>query len=291
MTPIREGGVYKRILRHGSGDDIAPDNAVCYHLVGYLEDIDEPIDSTYKRHRPYLHRLDCDYLIKGIYLGLLSMKKGERSEFLLYPDYAFLAQGCPPRIPPNSTIFYVIEVLKVLQEGSLAHYECLLPEEKRLMPIEKILQLCDGERKLANAYFSKEQYRQAAFTYKKVIRCLENVTLRSQGEEDEVNKLLLKLYCNNANCCVKLQKPFLAISLAKRALDIQPECAKALFHLGKARFMNDELEAAIDCLRKAQKLKPNNSTIAEALRQINQKMEKDIVVEKELYHKMSKFFS
>ena len=31
-----------------------------------------------------------------------SMRRNERSQFLISPDYAFGEMGCPPRIPPDA---------------------------------------------------------------------------------------------------------------------------------------------------------------------------------------------
>ena len=37
-----------------------------------------------------------------------SMRKSEKAEFLLSPEYAFGSMGCPPRIPPDASSEFVI---------------------------------------------------------------------------------------------------------------------------------------------------------------------------------------
>ena len=42
-------------------------------------------------------------VIPGWEVAVKSMRRNERSQFLISPDYAFGKIGCPPRIPPNAT--------------------------------------------------------------------------------------------------------------------------------------------------------------------------------------------
>lgn len=46
----------------------------------------------------------------GLELGLLTMRKGEFSRFLLQPNYAYGGMGCPPLIPPMATVLFEVQV-------------------------------------------------------------------------------------------------------------------------------------------------------------------------------------
>ena len=44
-----------------------------------------------------------DEVIEGWEVAVKSMRRNERSQFLISPKYAFGEVGCPPRIPANAT--------------------------------------------------------------------------------------------------------------------------------------------------------------------------------------------
>lgn len=52
-----------------------------------------------------------DITLWGLEIGLLSMTKGEAALFVLTPEYAYGQRGCPPSIPPNTTVLFKVEVL------------------------------------------------------------------------------------------------------------------------------------------------------------------------------------
>lgn len=64
----------------------------------------------------FLH-LPTDITLWGMELGLLSMRRGELARFLFTPNYAYGALGCPPLIPPNSTVLFEIELLDFLDSA------------------------------------------------------------------------------------------------------------------------------------------------------------------------------
>ena len=89
----------KRTLKPGlECDGVVPDrSSVIIHFSCLLEYQDDPYDSTYLRSRPERHRLGSGQLLPGIELAILSMKKCEKSEFLIQPQLAYGKLGCPPR--------------------------------------------------------------------------------------------------------------------------------------------------------------------------------------------------
>ncbi|XP_030916235.1 inactive peptidyl-prolyl cis-trans isomerase FKBP6 isoform X2 [Geospiza fortis] len=56
-------------------------------------------------------KLGKDITLWGLEIGLLSMTKGEAALFVLTPEYAYGQRGCPPSIPPNTTVLFKVEVL------------------------------------------------------------------------------------------------------------------------------------------------------------------------------------
>lgn len=57
--------------------------------------------------------------LAGLELGLLTMKKGEFSRFLLQPQYAYGEMGCPPFIPAAAVVLYEVQILDYLDSGQV----------------------------------------------------------------------------------------------------------------------------------------------------------------------------
>lgn len=41
------------------------------------------------------------------------MSVGEKAKLTCSPDYAYGAEGAPPDIPPNATLIFIVELLKI----------------------------------------------------------------------------------------------------------------------------------------------------------------------------------
>lgn len=122
----------KFVKQNGIGEVIPHNAQVTIHYIGYFEDRDEPFDSTYSSGRPRTVRLDQGQLLPGLEIGISSMKKHEIAIFLIHPDLAFKALGCPPRIPPNEEVVFVVHLLDYLDDGSADTYQNLTTEERQL---------------------------------------------------------------------------------------------------------------------------------------------------------------
>ena len=51
-------------------------------------------------------------MIKGWDTGVATMKRGEKCVLTCSPDYAYGASGSPPKIPPNATLQFEVELFK-----------------------------------------------------------------------------------------------------------------------------------------------------------------------------------
>ena len=52
-------------------------------------------------------------LIQGWSIGLTGVKVGSRVLLQIPPDFGYGAQGSPPSIPGNATLWFLIDVLEV----------------------------------------------------------------------------------------------------------------------------------------------------------------------------------
>ena len=68
-----------------------------------------------------------DLTLAGLELGLLTMRKGEFSRFLLQPCYAYGDMGCPPFIPAAAVVLYEVHILDFLDSGQVDEFIALSP--------------------------------------------------------------------------------------------------------------------------------------------------------------------
>ncbi|KAL0831758.1 hypothetical protein ABMA28_001298 [Loxostege sticticalis] len=104
-------GVLKRIIKEGEGTDTP--NAGCQvtvHYTGTLLD-GTKFDSSRDRNEPFEFNLGKGSVIKAWDIGVATMKKGEVCVLTCAPEYAYGAAGSPPKIPPNSTLQFEIEMI------------------------------------------------------------------------------------------------------------------------------------------------------------------------------------
>lgn len=103
MSPIFyeiKKNICLQIKCSGTGPVVPADAVVYIHYSSYLENEEVPFDVSFLRNkRPVNFVLGQGFLIKGLEIGIMTMRKKEKSQFLLHPDMAYGMMGCPPRIP------------------------------------------------------------------------------------------------------------------------------------------------------------------------------------------------
>ncbi|MEO0413590.1 MAG: FKBP-type peptidyl-prolyl cis-trans isomerase [Verrucomicrobiota bacterium] len=104
-------GLMWRVLREGTGRRPTRYNSVEVHYQGFLPD-GTIFDSSYARGRPMV--LTMDKVIAAWREGLPLMKEGAKYRFVVPPHLAYGEHGAPPKIGPNQTLMFDIELLTVL---------------------------------------------------------------------------------------------------------------------------------------------------------------------------------
>ncbi|XP_047505256.1 FK506-binding protein 59 isoform X1 [Pieris napi] len=111
ITKAGDRGVLKRIIKEGDGTDTPGAGCqVTVHYTGTLLD-GSKFDSSKDRNEPFEFNLGKGTVIKAWDIGVATMKKGEVCVLTCAPEYAYGAQGSPPKIPPNSTLQFEIEMI------------------------------------------------------------------------------------------------------------------------------------------------------------------------------------
>lgn len=88
------------------------------HYTGTLEDGTE-FDSSIPRGNPLTFTLGSGQVIKGWDQGLLGMCEGEKRKLVIPPKLGYGASGAPPTIPPDATLNFEVELIKIERRSEL----------------------------------------------------------------------------------------------------------------------------------------------------------------------------
>ena len=103
-------GIEIRRFNETDGKQPGPRDRVSVHYHGTFED-GTVFDSSVERGRPAV--LPLNRVISCWTEAVTRMHVGEKAEIVCPPDTAYGARGHPPKIPPNSTLTFEIELLGI----------------------------------------------------------------------------------------------------------------------------------------------------------------------------------
>ena len=101
----------------GEGDLAVTGAKVDVHYTGWLRtekgEKGDKFDSSKDRGQPFSFPLGGGRVIKGWDEGVAGMKVGGTRELIIPPDLGYGANGAGNAIPPNATLIFEVELLKV----------------------------------------------------------------------------------------------------------------------------------------------------------------------------------
>jgi len=103
-------GLQYRILRKGSDLKPKATNEVRVNYHGWLDN-NKVFDSSYNRGEPISFPLNG--VIKGWTEGMQLVGEGGMIELTIPPDLAYGSRGAGADVPPNATLHFLVELLKV----------------------------------------------------------------------------------------------------------------------------------------------------------------------------------
>lgn len=99
-------------LIKGKGKKAEKGKKITVHYIGKLED-GKVFDNTYEKERPFSFVLGKGRVIKGWEIGIEGMREGGKRKLIIPPHLGYGESGVRGLIPPNSTIIFEIELIKV----------------------------------------------------------------------------------------------------------------------------------------------------------------------------------
>ncbi|MBI2309006.1 MAG: FKBP-type peptidyl-prolyl cis-trans isomerase [Rhodocyclales bacterium] len=103
-------GLVYESLKDGTGTQASPQATVQVHYRGTLADGSE-FDSSYKRGQPAAFPLNR--VIPCWTEGVSKMKEGGKASLTCPPEIAYGSRGAGSVVPPNATLTFEVELLKV----------------------------------------------------------------------------------------------------------------------------------------------------------------------------------
>lgn len=107
-----DSGLRYQIIQQGNGQKPKKGDRVSVHYKGTLAD-GTLFDSSYKRGKPIDFSAGIGQVIKGWDEALLLLNEGDKARLVIPSDLAYGSQGAGGVIPPDATLIFDVELVKV----------------------------------------------------------------------------------------------------------------------------------------------------------------------------------
>ncbi|CAH9140657.1 unnamed protein product [Cuscuta epithymum] len=271
--------VVKKMLKEGEGYERPNDGTVVkLKLMGKLQDgtvfIKKGHDAD-SEDQLFEFKTDEEQVIDGLDKAVMTMKKGEVALLTIAPEYAFGSSETKQDlavVPPNSTVFYEVELVSFVKE-----------KESWDMKNDEKIEAAIRKKEEGNALFKAGKYARASKRYEKAGKFVEYDNSFSEEEKKQTKALKISCNLNNAACKLKLKDYKEAIKLCTKVLELETTNVKALYRRAQAHMNMADLDLAEFDIKKALEIDPDNRDVKLEYRVLKEKV-------KEFNKKDAKFY-
>ncbi|KAG6576010.1 Peptidyl-prolyl cis-trans isomerase FKBP62, partial [Cucurbita argyrosperma subsp. sororia] len=270
VTPDKK--VIKKILKEGEGYEKPNDGAIVkVKLTGKLGDGKVFLRKGYDDgEEPFEFKTDEEQVIDGLDKAVATMKKGEIALVTIAQEYAFGPSESQQElavVPPNSTVYYEVELVAFDKE-----------KESWDMNNQEKVEAAGKKKEEGNALFKSGKFARASKRYEKAVKFIEYDSSFSEDEKKQAKALKVACNLNNAACKLKLKQYNEAEKLCTKVLELESSNVKALYRRAQAYIELADFDLAEFDIKKALDIDPNNrdvkleyKTLKEKVKEYNKK--------------------
>jgi peptidylprolyl isomerase len=184
------------------------------------------------------------------------MKVGEKAILTLTPEYGYGKNGSPPKIPPNSTLKFEVELLGFKEKE----------KEKWEMSPDEQEECATKLKEEGTSLFMAKRFAEAAQMYEKAVSYVEEED--DEFIPDDRKQLFISCYGNAAMCHMKCSNWHEAIIACNKVLTVDENNLKALFRRGSSKLNSGLLKEAKVDLMAAYKVDSSNKDVRKELQKL-----------------------
>jgi len=274
-----DGSLMKKVLKEGEGYEKPNEGAsVTIRYIGFLQD--GTVFDERKEGSELSFVTDEDAVIPCIDLAVLKMKRGERALIRSHPQWAFGVEGKvfeTGTVAPSSNVTYEIELIDFVKA-------------KESWDMSKDEKVGEAEKKKddGNKYFKVQKYDRAVKRYEKALKFIEYIDDFPDEQKAAAKAIKLSCHLNTAACKLKT-KDFKGSQMScKKALELNGSSMKALFRRAQAYVGTNDLDLAINDLKKVLECEPKNRDVRSEYKRVRAMMAEQDRKEMHLYGNMFK---
>ena len=247
-------GVFKQLITPGTEERMPKEGDVCAcHLVGYHEDME--FENT-RAGKAFPLEFHCGggQTISGIEYGVLSMREGEVSRFIIDPIFAYREDGYHGHVPPDAIVEYEIELLSITRE----------PTEQ-----DKLDQATDFNEK-GKALFKAGECEEARDQFKEAKALLGSFPWRIRDRELVGKQAALRIVvlANQVQCLARQERHQEVIKLAPEVFRFDKDNLKTLYRRAQAHAALSNFDEAHADIDRILALDPPNKDTKALLRRL-----------------------